>query len=156
MDDRRVRNIELKGDFLIPMKIGRVFPLFSPLGERSWVPGWNPEIVHPPEAEWEEDMVFRSGGTLHDAVWTVTRLDVSTFSVSYFRVEGTDLTAHIDVECRPVSAESTEVSVRYAFVALSEKGESEIETMSQGDYDQKMIQWKRWIEDRQGLVATSE
>lgn len=39
------------GKLAADASIEEVFPLFSPGGERLWVPGWDPEVLHPPEAD---------------------------------------------------------------------------------------------------------
>ena len=40
---------DFRGHIAIHAPIQASFELFSPLGERAWVPGWNPELLHPPD-----------------------------------------------------------------------------------------------------------
>ncbi len=138
-------NIQLTGTFVIEEPIGTAFPLFSPAGELAWAPGWAFENVHPIDS-WSEGQVFRAGGTLHDAVWIVARLDREAHEVTYYRVEGDDLVARIDVVCKAASITSTRVGVTYTFVALSAAGDQAIAGMSQESYAQKMHDWKSFIE----------
>src|SRR5512135_1664224 len=35
------------GHLTFDAPVEKVFPLFTPLGERNWAPGWNPEILYP-------------------------------------------------------------------------------------------------------------
>jgi hypothetical protein len=45
-------SIELEGGFSVAGPVDSVFELFSPLGEKAWVPGWDPELIHPPGVSW--------------------------------------------------------------------------------------------------------
>ncbi len=53
-----------------------VFPLFTPLGERLWVAGWDPQLVYPASGEAELHGVFCTPG--HDGqpvMWTIVGLE---------------------------------------------------------------------------------
>ena len=140
-------NIRLTGSFAIDEPLETAFPLFSPAGEIAWAPGWTFENVHPVDG-WSEGQVFRAGGVVADAVWVVAQLDRERHRVTYYRVEGSDLVARIDVACSAQNATSTRVEVTYTFVALSPAGDQAIAGMSQEAYDGKMHEWKRFIEQR--------
>src|SRR5215217_4271418 len=77
----------LAGRVQVAAPIAQAFPLFSPLGEKAWVPGWDPELLHPSGANWTEGLIFRTRGESGDAIWVVTRLDRSAWRVQYHRVE---------------------------------------------------------------------
>jgi len=81
------RSIELSGGFTLPAPPDATFGLFSPLGERKWVPGWDPELIHPPGATWERGLIFRTREERGDAIWVVTALDRDRHDVEYHRVE---------------------------------------------------------------------
>ena len=140
------RSLILAGSLSLPGGIDRVFPLFSPAGERDWVPGWDPEFLWPPGVVWEEGMLFRTQEEKGPAVWVVTRLDPSAHAVTYHRVEAGRYVARVDVACRPVGQTRTEAEVRYTFVGLSDAGNREIEAMTPAAYEGKMARWKGWIE----------
>ncbi len=151
----RPRTLALRGRFELPREPAEVFPLFSPLGEKLWVPGWSPELLHPPGVEWAEGQVFRTREeTGEEVVWIVTRLELDACRVEYRRVVPGRYVATVDVRCRAAGARGTEVEVDYAYVGLAEAGNRDIETMSQRDYDEKMARWKRWIEDHLGSAAS--
>jgi hypothetical protein len=137
-------DIRLNGSFQLDRTPDDAFPLFSPEGERAWAPGWDPALVFPRGVEWAEGQIFRAGGTLHDAVWIVARLDRDARRVTYYRVEERDLVARIDVACG-ASGGGTRVEVTYTFVALSPEGERAIDAMSHDDYAAKMRHWRELI-----------
>jgi hypothetical protein len=137
---------ELSGRLEIPAPLETTFELFSPEGERLWVPGWNPELLHPPGVSWQAGLIFRTREELGEAVWVVTLLDRERHEVEYVRVEPGRYVAKVRVGCRGRSAGPTDVRVTYTFVGLSEAGNREIAAMSQAAYEQKMMRWQEWID----------
>jgi hypothetical protein len=53
-------HVELRHSIVLSGSIDRVFPLFTPAGEKLWVEGWDPEFLHPTSGETCEGMVFRT------------------------------------------------------------------------------------------------
>ena len=139
------KSVRLSGNFDVAGAIDEIFPLFSPLGERLWVPGWDPELLFPEGAEWEVGMVFRTREELGEAVWYITKLDRASLEVEYVRVEFGRYLARVSVKCRAVAGGTVDVGVTYTFVGLTERGNSDIEQMGQPAYEEKMFRWKSWI-----------
>jgi len=135
----------LRGRLEVAASIDQTFPLFSPAGERAWVPGWDPEFVHPAEPVWVEGQIFRTREKQGEAVWLVTRLDRTHHHVEYHRVEPGRYVAHVDVRCWATHDGDTEVSTAYRYVGLSEAGNEEIDAKSQKDYEAKMARWSERI-----------
>jgi hypothetical protein len=141
----RARSIELTGGFALPAAPESTFELFSPLGEKRWVPGWDPELIHPPGATWERGLVFRTPEERGDAIWVVTALDRNRQEVEYYRVEAGRYVARVHVRCASAAGGQTEVRVTYTFVGLSEVGNRDIAAMSDAAYREKMGRWEGWI-----------
>ena len=139
------RSIELSGGFTLPQPPAAAFPLFSPLGEKKWVPGWDPELIHPPGATWERGLIFRTPEERGEAIWVVTALDRDRHEVEYYRVEAGRYVARVHVRCVPAAGEHTEVRVTYTFVGLSDIGNQDIAAMSPQAYEEKMGRWRSWI-----------
>ena len=133
------------GELTAPAAVDAVFPLFSPEGERRWVPGWDPEVLHPREDDWREGQLFRTHEETGEAVWIITRLDRSQHRVEYHRVEPGRYVAHITVHCKELPDRRTRVSTAYSFVGLSEIGNRDIASMTQDAYNAKMSRWSEWI-----------
>jgi len=136
---------DLNGGFAIGAPVDVVFELFSPLGERLWVPSWDPELLHPPGVQWERGLIFRTREERGEAVWMVTGLDRDRHEVEYHRVEAGRYVARVKVRCRPNGVRQTEVEVTYTFVGLSEAGNEEIASMSRTAYEEKLERWREWI-----------
>jgi hypothetical protein len=142
----RSRSVTLCGGFAIACPIERAFPLFSPLGEKDWVPGWNPTLLHPPGVDWALGQVFTTQEETGEAVWVVTRLDREGHEAAYARVEPGHYVAQVRVRCEARDAARTDVQVEYTFVGLSDEGNATIAAMSEDAYVQKMTRWREAIE----------
>ena len=141
----KARSIELSGQFTLPGRPEARFELFSPLGEKTWVPGWDPELIHPPGVSWERGLIFRTREERGDAIWVVTALDRDRHEVEYHRVEAGRYVARVHVRCASRGADQTEVRVTYTFVGLSDVGNQDIAAMSPQAYEEKMGRWRDWI-----------
>jgi hypothetical protein len=139
------RSVVLKGRLTVAAPLARAFELFSPEGERLWVPGWDPEILYPPGAAWVEGLIFRTKEETGDAIWVVSRLDPFFHRVTYHRVEPGRYVARITVQCDPGLPNSTNVTTTYTFTGLSPSGNEEIARLTQDSYDAKMARWSAWI-----------
>jgi hypothetical protein len=136
---------EFAGHFSIHAPISSVFELFSPLGERAWVPDWNPELLHPSGVSWARGQIFRTQEERGDAIWIVTCLDRDSHDVEYHRVEPHRYVARVRVRCVSSEAAGTDVATEYGFVGLSAEGNDEIAAMTAESYAEKMNRWQRWI-----------
>lgn len=145
MDRFTPRTLTLRGRVLVAAEVADVFPLFSPEGEKLWVPGWDPEFLDPPEPGWERGQIFRTREETGEAVWIVTRLDRAEHRAEYHRVEPGRYVARVTVDCRPLPDRRTEASIGYSYVGLSESGNREIAAMTEHAYDAKLSRWTDWI-----------
>ena len=85
-------------------------------------------------------------------MWVVTRLDRSAYQVTYHRIEPSRHVARVDVRCKALTKVTTEATTIYSYIGLSEKGNEEIGAMTQESYDEKMLRWRKWINEYlQGL-----
>jgi hypothetical protein len=121
-----------------------VFPLFTPLGEKHWAKGWDPEIVYPRDRDVAEGMVFRTqNGVEH--VWTVIHYDPANRAVAYNVVAYGMMVRAIEVRCRPAGTARTVVEVTDSYVGLSPQGNAFIEHLTEDVYEKKMAGWKESI-----------
>lgn len=140
-------SIRLVGAISLGGPIQEVFPLFSPQGEKLWVPGWNPELLYPPDTDWAEGQVFRTEEEMGEAIWVVARLDRVAHEVEYYRVEPGRYVARIIVSCTAKTEGLTQAATTYEFIGLSEEGNAEIAKMRQESYSEKMERWSKWINE---------
>jgi hypothetical protein len=141
----RSRAVELKGGLTVRAPVRQAFPLFSPQGEKRWVPGWRPRILYPREAAWERGLLFTTREERAEAVWVVTALERNRHAVEYHRVEPGRYVARVRVRCRSAGRARTRALVHYAFFGLSKAGNREVAALSAEAYRQKMRRWEAWI-----------
>ena len=140
-------SVKYSNRFQIEQPVLKVFPLFSPEGEKNWVPGWSYENVMG-TTELSEDYVFLTTSHDHghrDAIWLVKRYDPDAHMVEFYRVEPGDKVGVVKVTCSETGTDRTEVEVSYKYVALSESGEAFISQFTQSDYDEFIGEWEELI-----------
>jgi hypothetical protein len=137
--------VTFEGKFLVGLTPEQAFPLFSPRGEEAWVPGWKPQFLYPAGAEWETGLVFRTVHEGQESIWFVRELDLRRHAVTYDRVDIGLVAATVRVACRKAEAESTVVTVRYTFIAISEAGNAFVSARTGDEYAAKMRRWEESI-----------
>ncbi len=137
-------SVTRKGHLQFDAPLAAVFPLFTPLGERVWAKGWDPEVVYPRDRDIAEGMVFRTqDGVEH--VWTVVRHDPAANVVAYNVVASGMLVRQLEVRCRPAGPSHTEVDVTDSYIGLSAQGNEFVERLTEETYAAKMAHWKEAI-----------
>jgi hypothetical protein len=152
------RTATLTGTIALDGAVDDVFPLFSPLGERHWVEGWDPEILFPRDSDWAQGMVFRTITEGREDVWVVAGLDARAHRVVYYRTEPGLLVARVEVCCRALDERRTEATTTYSYVGLSNTGNAHIASWTTQAYAAKMHRWEqninRWLAGRAGSSRT--
>ncbi len=140
----RAKAVTHRATITLAGPIGDVFSLFTPLGEKHWAPGWDPEILYPADREIAENMLFRTRDE-GETYWVVTRLEEGRHAVAYQNFAPDYLANTVKVSCRPVASEQTEVTVEYRYVGLSERGNRFVQNMDAPAYAAKMAHWTEVI-----------
>jgi hypothetical protein len=128
--------------------IQKVFPLFTPIHEKEWAPGWDPQPVWPANGEVVEGMVFTVDETPGRVFWVVTHYDPARHSIAYANVLPGQTLNRIEIACKAAGANQTDCTVRYAFVGLSDEGNKFVEMHSEEAYAVKMKHWTEAINHR--------
>jgi hypothetical protein len=131
------------GELRIHGPVDKVFSLFTPKGELLWIPTWKYTALYPSTGETEQDMVFRTddGAT----TWSLAHYEPPNQSV--YVLMNADLVARIKVECRAKSATETTMRITYTWTALTEKGKSHIAHSTGPEFQTKMDNWKKWLDE---------
>lgn len=144
-------HLERRHSIEIAASAERVFPLFTPLGERAWVDGWDPEFLHPADGETCAGMVFRTGGGAEATLWACADWEPAAYRVRYVRVTPGSRLGFVTVACRPLDPERTEATVTYAFTALSDAGRDYLDGFGETAFAAMIEGWRGAIER---LLAT--
>lgn len=122
--------------------IDKVFPLFTPAGEKLWIPHWRYVPIYPAGGETERDMVFR---TDEQTLWTLAAYDPPHRSI-YVHTSPEEL-ARIEVECSVIDSNRTRIRITYVITAITEHAQQVAAVhQSEEEFRKKMEQWKQWLD----------
>jgi hypothetical protein len=121
----------------------RAFEMFTPLGERAWAQGWNPEFLHPLDGEGCEGSVFVTRAGDRETIWT-TIAHHPPSGAAYSRVTPGLHAVVVRVQLRDSDDEGTLADVSYAFTALTPAGNDAVAEMVAG-FDGWMEEWQTSI-----------
>ena len=131
------------GSFRLDAPCARAFPLFTPLGERTWAQGWNPELLSGSE---ERGSVFRTRSHDTETLWIVADYRPAQGRVSYARLKQGSNFGLVDVECRDVAGGS-EITVRYTLTGISAEGDAFVrDFLAEEAYASFIDEWQRTID----------
>ncbi len=137
-------SIKHTADFDIDQPIGQVFPLFSPEGEKRWVPHWDYDNVMG-TTELSEDYVFLTRSHDHavtEVIWLVKRYMPEAWFIQFYRVEPEDKIGVVTVQCSETGERGTHVEVSYEYIAISDKGREFVDSFTIESYEKFISEWK--------------
>jgi hypothetical protein len=122
--------MELTGTIHVPLPPDEAITLFTPEGERAWVPGWDPHHHGP--------TVFATDHGGADTLWVIT--DQEPGRMRYARVTPGVHAGTVEVRCRP-DGDDTRADVTYDLTALSPDA---LDPFAAG-FDGMLAEWERMI-----------
>ena len=131
-------------EFLLERDIASVFPLFSPEGEKLWVPGWDYANLLGSK-DLQRDYVFLTDSHDHkstNAIWIVADYDPVKHYASYYKVEPGEKVGKIVVECFEQTETSTLVKVTYKYIGLSDSGNRFVAGFTREAYTEFIGEWR--------------
>ncbi|MBE9535239.1 MAG: hypothetical protein IMF03_09565 [Proteobacteria bacterium] len=139
-----VNSIKHSAGFSIDQPIDQVFPLFSPEGEKRWVPDWDYENVMG-TTELSEDYVFLTRAHDHavsDAIWLIKQYLPDDWLIQFYRVEPEEKIGVVTVQCSKTNECMTHVEVTYRYIALSDEGRNFIDSFTIESYEKFIDEWR--------------
>lgn len=123
--------------------IDRVFELFTPEGERRWVPGWNPRYWPDHGGALAPGMVFTTDAGEEHTVWVVARFDPSAYEADYARLVPESRVGLVRLRCSAApSGAGTDVTVTYLLTGLSRDGNARLRALADGGHAAMMQRWE--------------
>jgi hypothetical protein len=121
----------------------RAFAMFTPLGERAWAQGWDPEFLHPLDGEACAGSVFITRAAGVETIWTTIAHDPPS-RAAYSRVTPGLHAVIVEVRLRSSDDGGTLADVSYALTALTPAGNDAVAEMAEG-FDGWMEEWETSI-----------
>jgi hypothetical protein len=124
--DQYTRHV-LTGSLAVPLPPAQAFRLFTAVGERSWVAGWEPRFPTPTTDDAAPGTVFETGST---TIWVVVDATPPD-RIRYARVTPGDSAGTVAVALAP-AADGAIVTVTYDMTALSAAGDQRLAGFAAG------------------------
>ena len=134
-------HVEHTGRFMLPVPLRDALPFFSPEGERAWVPGWEPEYLHPLQPSNEVGTIFRTQHHGEETLWVVLQYDPVAGLATYGRFTPESRIGTVHVQCEEVEPSRTQVTVTYALTALSAHGTGILTALTADRYAEMLKEW---------------
>jgi hypothetical protein len=119
----------------------RALRYFTPEGERTWVPGWDPTYPAAPEGDTAISTVFVTRGHGRGTVWVI--VDCSDGEIRYAQVSPGVQAGTVTVRCLR-DGEATRAEITYDLTALSTTAQAALQQFADG-YDDFLAEWERRI-----------
>ena len=135
--------------FEMAVPVARLFPLFSPEGEKLWVPGWDYDNVMG-TTELCEDYVFLTRSHDHsatDAIWLTKKYAPQAGLVEFYKVEPGEKIGVVTVQCMQRGTDKTNVAITYKYMALSASGERFVAAFTESAFATFIGEWRTLLKD---------
>lgn len=145
MDDFAPLHLSRTARIVLDAPPERVFPLFTPLGERAWVPGWAPRFLWPADGEATVGAVFltRAAGEL-ETIWTMIAYEPGR-RVVYTRTTPGSRAGMVEVRCEADGEGRTAAHVTYTYTSLSARGNDFLREWTEAEYQRSIAGWETSI-----------
>jgi len=130
----------VSGRFELPICAADAISFFTPEGERSWVPGWNPTY---PAGAMSEDpgTVFITSHTGIETVWIVEGIDRARHTSSYARVTMGHHAGTVRVRCNDQPDDRCVVTVDYDMTAFTPSRPATFDAYNDDSFAAMMVEW---------------
>jgi hypothetical protein len=123
-----------------------VFPLFSPLGEKLWAHGWDPEMLYPSSGAAQVGTVFTTQhANKPTRIWTIIVYASEQAQVSYLNVLPDSHVSRIEVSCEAEGTQATLACITYTLTALTSQGNTYLDGFTQEHYQAYISSWETAI-----------
>lgn len=134
--------------FSIDQPIELLFPLFSPEGEKLWVPGWDFENIMGSN-DLHEDYIFLTKNHDHpktETIWLLKRFEPELHFIQLYKIDPEEKVGIVTVECTRINDNLVEVEVTYEYKGLSDKGNAFIDDFTSAHYKKYIGKWKNLLD----------
>jgi hypothetical protein len=129
------------GTVRVALPPARAVWYFTPEGERTWAPGWDPTYPAGHEDDTAINTVFLTRGHGHDTVWVV--VDCSDNAMRYAQVSPGVRAGTVHVRCLPYGS-ATRAEITYDLTALTTTAQAALQQFADR-YDDFLGEWERLI-----------
>ena len=140
----RPRHVDREATLTVYLPREEAFELFTPEGERRWVPGWQPEYLHRAPRD-GVDTAFRTRHDGEETLWMVLEHDLEDGCLGYARVTPGSRLGTVMLDFEAIDDTSCWVTVCYELTALTAAGNAVLERFTQPAYEAMLADWEARI-----------
>jgi hypothetical protein len=128
------------GQFELPIPAVDAIGYFTPEGERTWVPGWEP---HYPDGEASETdgTVFVTSHGDTDTVWVIDNIDRTAGTSAYSRLTIGHHAGTVKVHCVDQADGRCQVTVSYDMTSLNPHRPEMLDAYDEASFTTMMNEW---------------
>jgi len=124
----------------------QIFPLFCPVRETDWIPGWTTDWVISDSGVAEHNCIFqtppREGAGGAASIWVITRHDADAFEVEMFKVTPGFTVGKLHISLSAQGDSGTDATIGYEFTSLGPPGDTFLEGFTAQWYEKFMQVWE--------------
>jgi hypothetical protein len=125
-----------------------VTPLFGPVREAEWAPGWAPHFLHPPDGSQHEGAVFTTvTANGKERLWLLTAYDVQQGRVEYVVIAPGFTANEIKIRVIPNGDRHCKATITYRHSAIAPEGNGEVNKLDAHWGEQQRVHWETAIND---------
>ena len=121
-------------------------PLFGPVREAEWAPGWAPHFLHPPEGAQSEGVVFTTTTSKDkERLWLLTAYDLKEGRVEYVIITPGFTANEVKIRVVPDGDRQCRATITYRHSAVAPQGNEEVNKLDAHWADQQRVHWEAAI-----------
>ena len=137
------------GRFSVALPADRAIELFTPEGERDWVPGWDP--VYPDGSPSETPgTIFTTAANGVETTWAIIEVDRVSCRAAYARITPGRHAGTVQVRCEQTAPAACRVHVEYDMTLLEGADTTELRPYEPSAFDAVMQEWQSLVERHLG------
>jgi|SRR5215469_14588742 len=126
--------------------VADVTPLFGPVREVEWAPGWSPRFLHPAQGAQEEGVIFTTtSGQSKDRLWLLTVYDTREGRVGYVVVTPGVTATEIQIRVVPDGEQHCKATITYRRSALRPAGNPDVAQLDAHWAKDQQVHWETAI-----------
>lgn len=150
------KHVRAQHTITIDLPVEQCQKLFTPAGEELWIDEWRPRYHHPADGRTQPGMVFSTGSGDELTVWSLVDYESGErHRARYTRVTPALRSGTVEVRCRALAPQRTEVDVRYELTALTPAGENSLQAYEPAPFAEMIEGWRAMIGARLPALATA-
>jgi len=126
--------------------VNEVSPLFGPVREAEWAPGWTPQFIHQPSGGQHEGAVFTTtGADGKERLWMLTVYAPAEGQIEYVVITPGVTANQIKIRVVPDGPNHSQATIIYRHSAVTPEGNQEVAKLDDHWAEQQRLHWETAI-----------